>query len=136
MDALIYATFNNQYETANDITNFSRILNSDIIPTSGTTQEKKDAINDLLDETTIKRACCLGKDSIDVRIPIPTNINLDDYEDRKQIFEKYGYFTKNIKINREKMCKPEWTQNYCDNFYTAYCKNQLNIHKEKNKWNI
>ncbi len=95
-------------------------------------------IDNLLDKTTIKRACCLnsGKSGmqdakvyeVDVRIPLPKGVQ------GEKTGTKYGYYDKTIKIPKE-ICEMDEFKDFdyageggntkCDQFYRAYCENIL-----------
>lgn len=93
-------------------------------------------LNQLLDDTTIKRACCLrdssdsGQIEVKVKIPKPNkDIEVTSME------KNFNYLNKTVKINRA-ICKdpkfsdysPESTK--CDNFYASYCSNILNDYQQ------
>lgn len=79
-------------------------------------------ITNKLNGTTYKRACCMGKTTIPVKLPIPTNyggtltpINTD-----------YNYIEKNVPVTTD-VCgefTPHSTQ--CDEFFETYCANVKN----------
>ena len=93
-------------------------------------------LDKLLSETTIKRACCLGKENLYVRIPTPAGkiYNPDD----EAMEKKFNYVDKLVKIPKS-MC-PKLVPGYskdspqCDAFYNVYCDNIIkNFKKLKNK---
>lgn len=140
MDSLVYASLENQYNDTNSLAWFNRNISpSNTLP--GTNVEKTIELNKILSETTIKRACCLGVDKIKVKIPIPMDTDLNQYT-KKGIMEKYGYFEKEVTVP-ESLCNPSWkvknpdtNRSQCDNFYTVYCKNKVNLYKAGNKGNF
>ena len=109
---------------------------------------EKKKLDKILSNTTIKRACCLGKGKslsddileVPVRIPIPKKYDMDDeinIEDK----EYFGYIDKNIKVPAT-MCPVGYKSNEkndttkCDDFYRLYCENSKHNYKKRvKKWN-
>ena len=105
-----------------------------------TSNDKQKELNDLLINTTIKRACCLGNPEtpdttnqrfkITVKLPyveelVPSTVD----SGTKELWKTFGFMTKEILVPKY-MCgdlsKPTNTNNvttYCDKFYRAYCEN-------------
>lgn len=141
MDALVYAEMNNNLtnqELIQDLANQMNINSSNLTDIQNT-------FNDYLDETTIKRACCMGRagpnkgdgsTGIHVKIPIPTGYNLNQ-DVNKNLESKFDFIEKTVYVPQE-MCNPQWQkdQPYCDNFMDIYCANQLKIFTDLNNGNF
>ena len=117
----------NRYITWGDY----KIGNEDV----GRSDVKKKILDRILSQTNVKRACCSKKDTVNIRIPIPSNINLNEYSDKKDIYSKYGYFdVAGVKIDQN-TC-PNDHKNFgakCDTFYNVYCANVLQMYKDQQK---
>jgi hypothetical protein len=89
---------------------------------TGLTNNDPDTYEEILRGTTIKRACCMGKKTMPVKIPIPLNYNGVPQD----INKKFNYITKEITIP-DGVCG-EYIQNTqkCDNFFATYCENVKN----------
>ena len=105
-----------------------------------TSNDKQKELNDLLVNTTIKRACCLGdpelpgsdnkRYKITVKLPyveelVPKTVD----STTKELWKNFGFMNKEIFVPKY-MCsgynKPTNTDNvttFCDKFYRAYCEN-------------
>ncbi len=116
--------------------------------TSLTTSEKLTKIDDILKNSTIKRACCLAKSGqkanmtpdqknykIRVKIPIPKDYTPDAIE------RKFGYTTKEVLVPVEYCSKvlplydTSGTQSLlgeCDPFYGTYCENMKYLYNLEN----
>ena len=133
-DALLYASMLNTLTSPTELANIRNAWNTSnmSLPTSNS----NNYINQHLYQTTIKRACCLGKeggDTIKVRIPVT---DIDDFDiDVRETYNKYKYIEKEIVVPPN-VCslivQPEgntypWARftSNCDNFYYLYCQNQL-----------
>ena len=137
IDALVYATMNNQITDSNLLNNYKQQFNIDATDTTGISNY---ITSDILNDTTIKRACCLGQagtdanNGINVRIPIPTGMDISKNVD--PLSNKFRYFDKKIQVPTS-MCQkyPDYTPNTtkCDNFYSAYCDNIKKIYKTGNE---
>jgi hypothetical protein len=114
-------------------------------------------LNNLLDQTTIKKACCLQdltEDNksykIKVKIPKPKEYKVEQGEDDLML-KKFGYIEKEVVVPKE-MCPngfiypsndkdPNFKQqlknykNSCDRFIYAYCENQKLFYKLDSKSN-
>ena len=93
-------------------------------------------MNDVLKDTTIKRAICLdrrdgkGNFIIPVRIPMVSNYNKNDYHEKK-----FGYVDKIVYVPESLASKyPEYAGDklLCDRFYDIYCANARKIYKDEN----
>jgi hypothetical protein len=107
-----------------------------------------DNLNNILNHTTIKRACCINKGRagstitsypITVRIPKPTGYVYDIKDPRTETWKKYGYIDKTINIP-DSVCT-SYAPNYsyssdkCDNFMGLYCKNIWEFYSDEIKTN-
>lgn len=92
-------------------------------------------INNYLDETTIKRACCMDKagfkttDGVNVRIPIPTGFDVtgnSDAVNKENLTSEFGFIDRKVFVD-PKLCEkyPEYKKNSdkCDKFMNYYCQN-------------
>ena len=125
-DSLIYSSIQNTIDDDNEINKI--IAATDASGNSKT--EKINSINDILDKTTMKRACCMNKKTINVRIPIPNGSSVDNLN------QKFGYYEKTIEIP-DGFCNqylPGYTNGseVCNNFYNAYCSNIRDIYIKAN----
>ena len=108
-NALAYATMKNTYAatdaTATQLADFSgnnlltNISRDDGTPAITNDQKKRNALDTILKDTTLKRACCQGiagtVNSIKVRIPLPK----DTDDTSKRYFEqKFGYYDVDIQV--------------------------------------
>ena len=95
-----------------------------------------DQVNQLLNDTSIKRACCLrdpnstrssdtGPIPVKVKIPRPREVAIDDPTSQQA---KYTYLEKIVSVDSA-LCNTAKYQQYqrgtpmCDDFYQAYCDN-------------
>lgn len=101
-------------------------------------------INKVLDNTTIKRACCLGREGppkadnstgVSVKIPIPLNHQFTGFTDEtKKFYEDYGYINRTVYVNPA-LCPADfkpYTES-CNNFMQGYCTNQWELFKRLTK---
>ncbi len=104
-----------------------------------TSQQIATDLHKVLGNAAIKRACCLGLGDdenveIKVKIPIPEpDVLTDPTSRRAQMYRKYNYFVKQIKVPRS-LCNQafldgsgKWeagTEN-CNLFYDVFCRNML-----------
>ncbi len=130
MDALAYANTTSLLDI-NDIQNLSINFPGGSSPV--------DQVKSYLDNTTIKRACCMGRTGpyningstgVNVKIPIPTNYNVSS-ELNANTKNQFGYIEKTVYIP-DSMCDAQWKkyQPYCDNFMNSYCHNQYKAFQE------
>lgn len=105
-----------------------------------------DNLNNILNKTTIKRACCINKGRqgttsssypVTVRIPTPAGYVYDETDPRNTIWKKYGYIDKTINIP-DSMCTSlvpnyQYGTDKCDNFMGLYCKNIWNFYEDEVK---
>jgi hypothetical protein len=116
----------------------------------------ENSLNNLINQTTIKRACCMAKNSggnnkttingenyytIAVKIPTPENyVYGEDTISLQQ--KKFGYVTSEVNVPAS-MCSsfdPEFnikdtstgSFNKCNDFYTGYCENQKYLYLSEN----
>ena len=149
LDALVYATIKNNASSAEDYADFKIFLQGSGFKSASADTQKETELNKILDQTTIKRACCLQTDTLDVRIPIPKEIQ-DKYDagesyssDEDSMFIKYGFFDKSVTVP-ENLCPTGFTRGdvksgdpeklkSCDDFMEVYCRNSLNNYKKANE---
>jgi len=125
-----------------DDSHYTKLRNSTGIQTEA-------ALNELLSQTTIKKACCMGKQDITgkyfkttVKIPVPKDYVPKPGEDT-QFINKFGYVSKEVLVPIE-MCpnnfKPPTGTNtqevnnyegYCDRFMYAYCENEKYLYNKE-----
>lgn len=135
IDALAYS------EMPNIITDIQTLdaLNNQLGTNYGIEQLKQYLNNTLLD-TTIKRACCLKQHAVDnnnniipgyyvinVRMPLPSDIKLDQEWPLDKIYKEYNIYDKQVLIP-ENLCN-DYANIDCDNFYQAYCSNSIKDYK-------
>jgi hypothetical protein len=140
MDALVYASIKNNVgltDSAADKTKIDNMARTVGLSDMSRTEFKAKA-DEILSNTTIKRACCMraNKDAepfkVGVRIPIPTGYNIGD-EVNSDIKLKFKYFDKKITVPTS-MCgtdKYAGTET-CDTFYKVYCANMLESYMKEN----
>jgi hypothetical protein len=153
IDALVYTSIKNNVTDPEILSGFSSFSGG-----SGATITQRDVLlNGILDQTTIKRACCLGRatpdseisaaissnrthQGIDVKIPMPKVVNLEEYPN-KDLFKRLKYFTKKVYIPQSECTRLGYSTipsqiDKCDNFYKLYCANALNFYKKEVNTNI
>lgn len=104
------------------------------------------AFNNLLSNSTIKRACCLGYNPdqndtdtyhIDVKIPYNANIAKQSgaTSDIIALWQKLGYVNKTVIVpkslcptNYARPARSDKTTRVCDNFMRAYCENAKELY--------
>ena len=139
-DALMYASIKNNIKDSNSL----NLLSSSITPMiniPNTIDGVDKYFTNILNETAIKRACCMASGSTDgtvkVRIPIPSDIDIN--KDIDPLRKKYGYYDKVISVPAS-VCKkyPEYTPGSvsCNNFYKTYCENIKYLYKLENNNNF
>ncbi len=141
VNALAFSSIKNNVPSSHP--RYTKILTNANI--TGTNEvDKKKQIENILSETTIKRACCMAKNSeksnmvtddvtnqnyytIDVKIPFPSG-----YESQASDFEKkFGYTTVKVYVPEEQCASlpsaysPDNTNDFskCNSFYNTYCEN-------------
>lgn len=140
IDALIYSQIKNNLPNA-EMSNIVRNYN---LSSDGTNTGNNNTLNNILSNTTIKRACALNRQGIpitnddknklgvNVRIPIPSEYNIND-DDNSILHEQFGFIEKKVYIP-DSMCKP-YDIGYTDTnniFYEVYCANILNNFIQEN----
>jgi len=135
LDSLIFTSIRNNIPNT-DI-RFNNILKKSGITTTNTDLQDQIIQNQLVN-STIKRACCMAKNSneanmtddkkyykIDVKIPLPKNYKASNFEN------KFGYTTKTVLVPKD-YCTTYFDPNFnisgtdfskCQNFYVSYCEN-------------
>ena len=104
------------------------------LPT-GTTGNSADDIDNILDKTTIKRACCSNTSNVNVKLPIYPNISFDEFTGGGVIEQKFGFINKTINVPTSS-CPTGYntgteTGTSCDTFYSLYCSNARKVYKDK-----
>ena len=148
IDALVYSEVKNTVKQANSpiFKQLQDTLNKDTV--AGLTTE----LDDLLQKSTIKRACCMAKQrnsdaggtltendtyTVKLKLPIPKNYNPGNEDDKKRDILR-GYILQDVKVPLN-LCKQYFDSNYslsegiagfdkCESFYKAYCGNQRNMY--------
>jgi len=81
----------------------------------------------LLNDTTLKRACCMGNDFVNVRIPSYRGARYNLTLDEDKIAKENNYLDVRVKVNRNK-CPSEFNNQGsvgCQSFYRVYCTSVL-----------
>jgi hypothetical protein len=140
IDALVYSQITNNLPYA-EMSNIVRNYN---LSSDGTNTGNNNTLNNILSNTTIKRACALNRQGIpitendknnlgvNVRIPIPSGYNMND-DDNSVLHEQFGFIEKKIYIPNS-MCDVS-NIGYTDTnniFYEVYCANILNNFIQEN----
>lgn len=143
-NALIYSSIKNNLTTTDQLNSSDYGRNSILLSGSTLTdQQVKDQLDNILDNTTVKRACCLEGLSSDtnswqvpVRIPIPP-----DLSGLPSLNTDFGYYDVPVNVPKT-MCatagkdtdgkavayvkpKDPTYSKPCDDFYTLYCANMI-----------
>lgn len=142
-DALVSTSIKNNMTSQEQVAYWRNVLFSQGTPTD---QQVKNALDQVLANTTIKRACCLGGPNpnafnVNVRIPIPSDYSTDI----PTINKNFGYIDKSVSVPSS-LCanlpspngpvtytKPT-TADYstpCDNFYSVYCANMRAFYNDE-----
>jgi len=140
LDALIFASskFNIDKDNWTKLCNANKF--SSISQSCISFDDDVKNFNNILDKTTLKRACCLKKENaldntmyeIDVRIPIPTDYKVDTTTNKGILENKYGYIDKTILVPKQMCNTLTLSEEYCNNFYKIYCLNALDEYKRGN----
>ena len=112
--------------------------------------DAKTELNKLIDNTTIKRACCIRKDTddktgykVDVKLPYVEDIvsKTQISQSTKDIWKKLGYMIKEVIVPKT-MCnsidgvdytgelKTDGSTHQCDKFMTSYCENSKWLYEQ------
>lgn len=146
MNALALTTYENEVTDPGILSSWTNLLYSPGYQNlQFTTQEQTNAsiqkVNQLLDKTALKKACCLGSTSINVRIPVPEDVVFDNTPPAI-IAKQYGYYDVPVTITPE-MCNelvPGFNTNNgyakCDDFFQTYCDNMIDEFKKLNNGNF
>jgi hypothetical protein len=132
MDALVYSEMSNNITDQEELQNLANLLNLN----SSNITEIDNQLNEYLKMTTIKRACCMGRDGpnkgdgstgVIVRIPKPNTYNTST-DVNKSLEDRFNYIEKTVYVP-SKLCDNAWKkyQPYCDNFMNVYCTNQVKL---------
>jgi len=144
IDSLIYANIGNNL-TSSELNQYglSSVFNP---PDPSQTQQY---LNNVLDDSTIKRACCLtnGRPGITsesmipitVRIPIPKNYDFGN-NPLASTWQKFGYIDKTVEVPAY-MCNQlgegtsgdgfNYNSQSCQDFYSLYCNNMLSMYNSE-----
>lgn len=145
VDALVNSTIKNKISSSD----VSAYLPSSYSSTS-TSSQVLDMADEVLDQTTIKRACCLanGIDStatnfiVNVKLPIYPDYDFDALADNGATEMKFGYINKQVSVPLS-MCPSGYapgddqadndgsSYNNCDTFYSIYCANARKVYQDK-----
>lgn len=140
VDALVYASIKNNL-TLTELSNLK--LSTRFTVPSGSTLPK--FMDDVLDKTTIKKACCLksGRDGntddkfpVRVKIPVPKNYNFDEASE-PDIWKKFGYIEKTVNVPKNLCSVPTLNKTYgfnedvCQDFMVLYCENVKKFYKDE-----
>jgi hypothetical protein len=95
-------------------------------------------LDNIISNTTIKRACCVQKTDknnpdmykINVKLPIPDGYIFDGDPVTSALQQKLGYINKEVKIPKS-LCDSSYNgpSDNCDNFMYLYCNNAKSIYK-------
>lgn len=135
IDALTYAAMQNNITDGDKLYQLALPYGQQNLSTSGINDYLN---NNVLNQTTLKRACCLKKPAvgvnnayqINVRIPLPPDVKLDLSNPVHQLYKKYGFYDKTVVVPQT-MCA-SLGQIDCDSFYNVYCNNILNEYHQLN----
>jgi hypothetical protein len=150
-DALAHAQIKNNMTNPEQL----RYWTSTVLQGEGLVSEDEitNALDSILSNTTIKRACCLGGEDeddptrfkVNVRIPIPTGLTPSD---SRHI--DYGFIDKPIKVPKS-FCKNVMSSDgkprdydkpdrrlgeyskQCDDFYGVYCPNMMTFYMQETR---
>ena len=151
VDALIYTSIKNNIDIAASDQRFFFLKKNSGVNDSDNNIALNN-INKIMENTTIKRACCMAKRdkskidvnnniNVQVKIPIPTG----GESSSDKIGTKFGYRNIQVKIPSNMCTKPEiFGENYntsdasdkgnpaCDKFMGAYCNNMKYLYLKEN----
>ena len=129
----------------NKVSNPGQYLPSEFITSSSTTTDVlNNAVDEILDKTTIKRACCLARStdtnvSVNVKLPVYPDIDFASLIDGS-IQQKFGYINKTVSVPMS-LCPSGYnvnnstsdnSYNNCDTFYGAYSANSFQSQSSPN----
>src|SRR5579871_2361690 len=98
LDALVYSNIKNNITDPDHLLEIGRAIEA-----GGVLDDINNAINEGLSETTIKRACCLGRQGVD-KIGVPVRIfKSESTQSADPLHNKYHYTDKYVKVP-ESMC--------------------------------
>ena len=143
-DALIYSRISNNLTEPINIDNLNQLLQPRSSLPVNDLQKTYDQLNSLIDQTALKRACCLkqidptniNNYSVNVRLPLPSNYTPNSTE-TSQFYSKYNMYDKNVTVPKT-MCDnlgPNYKDSKgpaCQNFYTLYCNNIIKEYTDLN----
>ena len=156
LNALVYAYIQNNIPTSlSEFTSLMNVIDSNASQ-NDSPAEQNQILNNILDKTTIKRACCLAKQygpanwansvengkylGIEVKIPTPENHVYDTTSEAQLIQQQFGYIDKLVYVPVE-MCeeagitvneRDDTTFGTCNQFYKTYCENQKYFYNLEN----
>lgn len=154
-DSLIYASMSNiipqeNWSNDNGVSTFMYNNNTQqtSIPAFPITYGNAISYNNLtniLDDTTIKRACCQNTSDktgdtiqIPVRLPLVEDQYITSNDNITTVGTKYGYMDKYVNVPKSICSNSKYSDytpqsNKCDAFYTAYCTNVIQDYKTVSK---
>jgi len=126
MDALVYASIKNNLTSDDELSDLHKtnvFMKPPVIWVNDKQGDLK-VLDDVLDQTTIKKSACLGNSNVSVRIPIPNDVS--PYPQNI----KFGYIDKNVIVPdnlKKQMENDGYTPNSdkCNKFMHLYCKNAM-----------
>src|SRR5688500_16093630 len=129
VDALAFVSSKNKISDTDVLNNVFKFQSPINQRSYASLQEKQDHLNQILNLTKLKRACCLGVNKIRVRIPVYPNAPYDpsSYTDKTaqkfKYYDKYIDVTPNLCANFVPQYDPKTTggANLCEDFFSVYC---------------
>lgn len=130
INALSYATMQNNAIDPASLNYFQHNLNP-VPPVTNFSvanhqEEALNELNQILQETSVKRACCLGSTVANVRIPLPPNAEISESTGTGTLEKQYKYYDESVNIYSPCPSGYNSAGQTCDNFYEVYCKNIVN----------
>lgn len=126
MDALVYASITNNLISDDELSDLHKtnvFMKPPVIWVNDKQGDLK-VLDNMLDQTAIKKSVCMGNPTVSVRIPIPNDVS--PYPQNL----KFGYIDKNVIVPenlRQQMISQGYSPNtdQCNKFMHLYCKNAL-----------
>jgi len=133
MEAKAYATINNYISDPNRLDYVYSQLQT--VGSYGDDTQAQNKLNELLDNTTVKRACCKNHKLGDppktvvesVRLPIPTGSVPSTTSATGKLQEQFKYMDMDVNVDISDQICGKFTKetDKCDDFYATYCGNIL-----------
>jgi len=146
MDALVFASTKNNITDFNTLDKLAKNLQSpELQKLEFGLKSQQDAslkrINDALQNTAWKRACCLQNPTIPVRIPLPIGEEIEKDSQVGKMYEVYKIYDKDVDLKLDQC--PIYAPGYdpktpggilkCDDFFRLYCANEMDEFTKQNK---